>query len=225
MRRALNLTLIHLIRFPLNHSHLVLTRQSHSEGKPMTPPETCKKAWSEPVALNSAENFSLHYRIFLYIYNLVPRVTSAEFLVVSGGSPMWRHPSRLSARIRQEHVPKNGHPKWRRWFSYHNTSKDNGHHFSLLTISKTVHKCSEGIYLNLKCSRSTFVEQLWEFFSSRSGTFAVVVVVFLPGIALSFLDPSLYPLTWIAQIDVGQLMGYGLLILFCLSQPCIDIFG
>ena len=64
MRRALNLTLIHLIRFPLNHSHLVLTRQSHSEGKPMTPPETCKKAWSEPVALNSAENFSLHYRIF-----------------------------------------------------------------------------------------------------------------------------------------------------------------
>lgn len=64
MRRALNLTLIHLIRFPLNHSHLVLTRQSRSEGKPMTPPETCKKAWSEPVALNSAENFSLHYRIF-----------------------------------------------------------------------------------------------------------------------------------------------------------------
>lgn len=114
--------------------------------------------------LEFCREFFITLSNFLYIYNLVPRVTSAEFLVVSGGSSMWRHPSRLSARIRQEHVPKNGHPKWRRWFSYHNTSKDNGHHFSLLTISKTVHKCSEGIYLNLKCSRSTFVEQLWEFF-------------------------------------------------------------
>ena len=173
--------------------------------------------------LEFCREFFITLSNFLYIYNLVPRVTSAAFLVVSGGSPMWRHPSRLSARIRQEHVPKNGHPKWRRWFSYHNTSKDNGHHFSLLTISKTVHKCSEGIYLNLKCSRSTFVEQLWEFFSSRSGTFGSLLVLllllllFFPGIALSFLDPSLYPLTWIAQIDVGQLMGYGLLILFCLS--------
>lgn len=58
-------------------------------------------------------------------------------------------------------------------------------------------------------------------FSSRSGTFGPLLLLlsllfFLPGIALSILDPSLYSLTWIAQIDVGQLMGYGLLILFCL---------
>ena len=140
----------------------------------MTPPETCKKAWSEPFAL-----IFITLSNFLYIYNLVPRVTSAAFLVVSGESPMWRHPSRLSARIRQEHVPKNGHPKRRRWFSYHNTRKDNGHNFSLLTISKTVHKCSEGIYLILKCSRPTFVEQLWEFFSSRSGTFRTLLLFLL----------------------------------------------
>ena len=138
--------------------------------------------------LEFCREFFITLSNFLYIYNLVPRVTSAEFLVVSGGSPMWRHPSRLSARIRQEHVPKNGHPKWRRWFSYHNTSKDNGHHFSLLTISKTVHKCSEGIYLNLKCSRSTFVEQLWEFFSSRSGTFGPLLLLLL----LFFCQASRY---------------------------------
>ena len=211
MRRALNLTLIHLIRFPLNHSHLVLTRQSHSEGKPMTPPETCKKAWSEPVALNSAENFSLHYRIFctFIIWSHVlrqPRFWS---------SPAGLRCDRTRQGCRQEFA-KNTCQK---------TDKDNGHYFSLLTISKTVHKCSEGIYLILKCSRSTFVEQLWEFFSSRSGTFGplllfllLLLFFFLSGIALSFLDPSLYPLTWIAQIDVGQLMGYGPLILFCLCS-------
>ena len=60
-----------------------------------------------------------------------------------------------------------------------------------------------------------FFLPIWNFWTVVGVT--VVVVVFLPGIALSFLDPSLYPLTWIAQIDVGQLMGYGLLILFCLS--------
>ena len=140
--------------------------------------------------LEFCREFFITLSNFLYIYNLVPRVTSAAFLVVSGGSPMWRHPSRLSARIRQEHVPKNGHPKWRRWFSYHNTSKDNGHHFSLLTISKTVHKCSEGIYLNLKCSRSTFVEQLWEFFSSRSGTLGPLLVLLL--LLLFFCQASRY---------------------------------
>lgn len=107
---------------------------------------------------------------FLYIYNLVPRVTSAAFLVVSGESSMWRHPSRLSANIRQEQVPENGN---------HNTRKDNGHHFSLLTISKTVHKCSERIYLILEWSRPHFVEQLWEYFSSRSGTFRPLLLLLL----------------------------------------------
>lgn len=167
MRRALNLTLIHLIRFPLNHSHLVLTRQFHSEGKPMTPPETCKIEWSEPVALNSAENFSLYYRIFcIHVFIIWSHVLRQPRFSSSGKSPMWRHPSRLSARIRQEHVPKNGTPKWQRWFSCHNTRKDNGHHFSLLTISKTVHKCSEGIYLILILSTSNyenFFLPIWNF--------------------------------------------------------------
>lgn len=171
MRRALNLTLIHLIRFPLNHSHLVLTRQFHSEGKPMTPPETCKKAWSEPLALNSADNFSLHYWIscIFIIWSHVlrqPRFWSSPASLRCDGTRQGCR--QIFAKNMQ--VPENGN---------HNTRKDNGHHFSLLTISKTVHKCSERIYLILEWSRPHFVEQLWEYFSSRSGTFRPLLLLLL----------------------------------------------
>ena len=209
MRRALNLTLIHLIRFPLNHSHLVLTRQFHSEGKPMTPPETCKKAWSEPLAFNSADNFSLHYWIscIFIIWSHVlrqPRFWSSPASLRCDGTRQGCRQIFAKNKCQKTETTTQGKTTattFRCLLSVkQSTNARNGSIYSWNVPDLTSSSNYENIFLaDLELLDRCCCCCCCCFFFAR---YRAIVFGSKP-----------YPLTWIAQIGLGRLVGCGLLIL------------